>query len=338
MAIGTMTAIGAGLGALGGAFGSDTTSTTQKNLGQASSLENFSGQMTEEQLRELNKMAGAGVTAQDTMNAADSQRGLAQLFGQASQNGLLPQQQDITRSNDIAGQLFGAQQLQLQQAFGDQSTQNNRLAAQLGRSVDDPILRAKLAQEQTRQQGVLNAQQGAYGMELAMQQPGQRLELASQQSNILNQLSQQAMANRQSVAGLGLQARGQEQNFRLQSAGSTTTGSSGGGIGGMFTGALGGFGTGAGLDASAKQASIMNNFRMQQAASPQAMANPFAQANPYAAPQQQPLYQQFGLSAPGPSSANIPLGSNVGQQQNSSFLRPQGASFSLGKIGSMPSY
>lgn len=334
MAIGTLSAIGAGIGGLAGAFGSNSTQTTQRNLGPAGSLENYAGQLTEEQLRQLSAMAGAGVGVQDTQNAADATRNYAAMLQQYSQTGANPNAQDISRSNQLASSLFAPQQLQLQQMFQDQSTQNSRLAAQLGRQVDDPILAAKLAQEQTRQQGGLNAQQGALGTQLSMQAPLDRLGFLGQSADTLNALSQQAFANRQAVAGLGSQVLGQQQQFRLGSADITTNQSSGGGIGGALTGGLAGFGAFAGIQAQQQQNAILQGAMNQQRA-PSSYAAPMSFAQPYSMQQSAPLYQQFGLSAPGPSAANIPLGSNVGQPQSSSFLRPQGASFQLGKVGAM---
>jgi hypothetical protein len=111
--------------------------------------------------------------------------------------------------------LFGARRTALGQSFEDQLMQSNRQAALMGRAQNDPILKAKLAQEQIRQQAMLDAEQGGLATQLAMQLPGQRLGFAQQRSQILGGLATQAMANRQALAALGSGIMNSERGFRL---------------------------------------------------------------------------------------------------------------------------
>jgi hypothetical protein len=189
-------------------------------------------------------MVGAGPGQSDIQRGVESQRSLADMFQQYSQSGGWANQQDIAQSQQFAGQMFNPQRVAMQQAFQDQQTQADRQAALMGRSTNDPILRAKLAQEQTRQGSLLEAQQGAYGAQLAQQQPDRRLGYAQQGAAVQGDLATQAMRNRLALSSLGESMLGRERNFRLQSAGSTSTsfGESGGGFKGFMEGAFGGAG------------------------------------------------------------------------------------------------
>jgi hypothetical protein len=155
-----------------------------------------------------------------------------------------PDAGDIQRGNSIADNMFRSQQLALNNMFQDQSVQANRQAALMGRSMNDPILAAKLAQEQTRQQGMLDAQKGAFGMNYAM---NNRMELLGQRANVLGGLASQALANRQNLAAMGEGIMNNERQFRLATAThyGTQEQSSGGGLGGFLTGAIAGAGAGA---------------------------------------------------------------------------------------------
>lgn len=238
---------GALIGGIAGAAGRETSQTTSRALGPASALETTSGEITQEQLQQLQGLVGQGPGAAEVTAGLQSQQGLAERLRVLSEQGAFPEQQDILRSQDVAGQLFQAEQVGLQQSFQQQEQRTAQLAARLGRSVDDPILQARLAQQQTQAQERLAARQGAFGTQLALQQPFQRLSFAQQETGIRAGLASQALQNRQALASLGTQIRGQEQQFRLQSAPVTTTQRSGGGLGGFLTGALGGAAAGSAL-------------------------------------------------------------------------------------------
>lgn len=247
---------GAAIGGVGAALlqpgEQTTTSTSRVNLGQANRQEVQGFEVQQQQFNSLQDLLQAGTGREDVLNAFNAQRDLAALFGTAAESGGLPSQVDITASQDIANNLFGAQRVQQQQAFNEQRTQADRQAALLGRQVNDPILRARLAQQQTEQSAVLAAQQGATAQQLALALPQQRLNFASQRAQILGGLGSQAIANRQALLNLGAGIGQQERDFRLQTAdrtGSQTTpgASTGQRIGAALTGAIGGAGAGLSL-------------------------------------------------------------------------------------------
>lgn len=260
--------IGAGLGALGGLFGSKSTQTTKPILDPASALENSATAGIGTDYNIFRTMVDKGAGAGDVASATGAQRSLADMLkAYSAEGGTNPSDFDISNSNQLAQRLFGAQRLGLQHSFEDQRIQANNQAALMGRAGNDPILAAKLAREQTRQAGMLDAQQGAWATDYAMQQPMQRLNFAGQHANILGGLATQAMANRQALMSMGQSIQNNERNFRLQTAERETSQSSGGGIGGMISGAIGGAGAGM---------SAMNSFQGMN--NQTNMANAFSKA------------------------------------------------------------
>jgi hypothetical protein len=253
MALGTAAMIGvaggaAALGGISGAIGSKTeqTQTSRVDAGSATDLENQGSGMLSGGASQLQGMVNAGPGQSDVTNSLGASHDLASMLQQYSQSGGLPTGQDISNSNDIASKLFATQRTQMSQNFMDQTNQANQQAALMGRSINDPILRNKLAQEQTRQQSVLDAQQGGFATQFALNQPMQRLGFASQRADVLGGLASQAMANRQALAGMGSSIMNQERSMRLATATrtGTQTQSSGGGVSGAINGAMGGLGTG----------------------------------------------------------------------------------------------
>lgn len=174
----------------------------------------------------------------DQATAMQSSRDLAELLKQYQQGAYLPSQNDISTSNQYAQDLFQWQREQQRQNFVYQTTEANRRAAVMGRSLNDPILANKLAQEQTRQQSSLNAQQGSWATQFALQQPGMRLDFAKQRAATLNLVGDQAVANRQYLMALGQQNLANERNYRLAQSGATVTDSSGGGLKGGIAGGI----------------------------------------------------------------------------------------------------
>lgn len=246
-------AIGGGalLGGLAGGLKdkSSTSYTSGMNLDPASwqELMGQSGMM--DAYKQLQGMVGAGPGQSDVEGATGASRGLADMLKAYSEGGFLPGQGDINTSNDIASRLFQGQRTALSQNFSDQLTDANRQAALMGRDPNDPILKAKLAQEQTRQASLLDANQGSFAQQFALSLPGQRLDYANQRVGVMSGLASQAMANRQAIAAMGEGIMNNERNFRMQTAqkyGTQAT-ESGGGLKGALTGFLGGAGTGASI-------------------------------------------------------------------------------------------
>ncbi len=237
---------GALLGGLAGGGGGSQSQTTTRDLAPESAIGKRGGEVSLQNLNELQSLLAAGPGQQDVQAGTQSSRDLASLLQSFAQGGFLPGQADIATSQGLAQQLFAGQQNALQNAFSDQRVQASRNAARMGRSAIDPVLQNKLAQEQTRQQGQLNADIGSYATNFALQLPQQRLGFQQQLAQVQSGLASQAMANRQALLSLGSQLQQQDQNFRLGSASTTTTQSQSGGLQGAITGALSGASAGLG--------------------------------------------------------------------------------------------
>lgn len=158
-----------------------------------------------------------------------------------------PSQERLQQSNELTDKLFAQQQNALNQSFDQQNVNFSRRAAQLGRSQSDPILNAKLAQEQIRQQQSLSAAKTSFAAQEAQQGAGRSLQGAL---SGISGLQANAIQNRQAVFGLGFDFSNSLKNFRIQTAErfgtnqNTTQNSSGGGFGGALTGMIGGAGAG----------------------------------------------------------------------------------------------
>lgn len=185
------------------------------NMGAQSALGAQGQQMAQQGLQGYNQALGTGGIFQQ---GQQSQVDLATLLKQMQQSGGLPNQQDISQSSDIVNQLFASQKQAQTSAFQDQLTQANRAAAMSGRGVNDPVLRAKLAQEQTRQNAQLSANQGAATQQLALSLPGQRLGYATQASNALVGAGQNALNAYQNQYQTGAQAQQQDYGQRFGQA------------------------------------------------------------------------------------------------------------------------
>lgn len=233
------------LGGLAGAIPKRSSQTSTVDLPAASELEKYlSGNLTGG-YKGLEELIGMGPGGSDVTAALESQRGLAGLLEQMQASGGMPSAEQIGQAQGYASDIFAPQRQQLQTDFSYQAEQANQLAAQLGRPINDPILRAKLARSQTEQSGQLAARQGAFAAEYANKLPYQTLDLAQSLANVRGGLASQAFANRQMLMTMGSQLLGGERNFRLGAANRTTTSKEGGGLGGFIGGALAGAGTGA---------------------------------------------------------------------------------------------
>lgn len=233
------------LGALGGLFGGGGKSTSiGLDLSDPSALENLlsgtGGQpgALQSQFQSLSDLVASGPGREDIQAGVESQRGLAALLAEMQETGGLPQQEDIQSGEAIARRLFGGQRTALEQQFEQQSIQASRQAAIAGRGGADPILQAKLAQEQSRQAALLEAQQGSAAQQLALSLPGQRLGFAGQRADVLTGLGQRALQNRLTLTQLGQSLLGQEREFRVRTA--TKNIQEGGGLGQALSGAISG--------------------------------------------------------------------------------------------------
>jgi hypothetical protein len=254
MPIGTTAALIAGggalLGGVAGALGKNqkTDSESYLDAGQAGLREQKGLFDSEAALDRVNDYTQVGANQSDVAAGAQGARDLASMYGDYAKTGGLPGQGDVDISQGFAKDIFAARQTGLDQSFQDQNVQANRLAASLGRSVDDPILQAKLRTGFLRQQDQLNSDRTGYASQLALALPGQRLGYAERRANALSGLASQAFQNQANVISLGSGIADQERNFRIATAhryGNQNV-SSGGGLGGALEGALTGLGGGLG--------------------------------------------------------------------------------------------
>jgi hypothetical protein len=245
MSLGLGTALlgGSLLGGLGGMFGNEQTQ--RVSLPELSGTGRLAQGMVGTQLRGLEDLIGQGAGSQDVSRALESGRGLAGLLEQYAQGGYLPTEDQRSIAASQAEAAFGAERLGLQNLFEDQRQQQTRLAGQLGRQVNDPVLQAKLMEQQGRLTSDLGARQAAYANQFAMNMPLQQLQFAQQAAGTRQGLAQQAFGNRMQLAGLGQSILSGERGF--QQAGASTTMQSGGGMSGLFGGALAGAGAGLNL-------------------------------------------------------------------------------------------
>ncbi len=254
--------IGGLLGGIGGGAGTPSNSTTNTNFTQNLNLQDFNKLSQGQSGLEANTYAGNLSGYADLQSLVNGGPGAAEV---ASNNQFQNQYASTLQGlmNNIANpnqqqnyataqQYFAPQQTALNQQFTDQSIQQNRLAAQLGRAGNDPTMQNMLMKEQTRQQTALNSQIGAFGQQLPSFQAQQIMGVGNQLSNLRGGLATQAMQNRMNLMSMGQQLNQSERSYRLSTAqktGSQTavTGSSaGGGIGGQIAGAIAGVGSMAG--------------------------------------------------------------------------------------------
>lgn len=121
-----------------------------------------------------------------------------------------PSQQHMSQATmeamNLANNYFAPQRLELAYELGDMETDMRRLAANLGRQVDDPTLQAKLYKEAMRSVRVLDVQQNT----LALQMADQRRREELQNFQYYDQLAQEEwklnLANRQFYEDLGLRS------------------------------------------------------------------------------------------------------------------------------------
>ena len=257
LVIGGLSALGAGIaaatsvaGAVAGAVGGDSKSISESELliDPETGLEKKANASQQQQFADLNRFVQAGPGLSDVRAGSGAARSLAALIQQFQTSGGLPGQQQINQANQAASGIFGAQQVGLNQAFEDQRIQAARQAAISGRGGSDPVLAARLAAEQARQQTSLNAQQGSFAAQLALDAPNREIGLASARANVLGGLASQALSNRQSLLSIGNQLRQQERQFRIQTGTQRTTQSTEVGVGDRISagisGGISGFGSG----------------------------------------------------------------------------------------------
>lgn len=306
----------AGLGsAIAGAVGGDSKQISENvstvDVGDQTRLNALATQDTN-QLAALTGMVDQGPGGRDVLAGTEAQRNLAALFGREATTGGLPGQQDIRGAQGFASQIFNPQRVALQQALEQQSRSAARQGALLGRSATDPILRAKLASEQTRQQQMLEAQQGAFSADYANQLQQNRLNLSSQQANILGGLATQALQNRQTLLSLGNQLTQQEREWKLATATRRSRGTQSNEVGagdrvaaGISSG-LSGFSSAMGIGNSFMNMGQNNQMFQQQSAMRSSQLQNQNLQNQILQQQLQPAQQPANRGFSGPGPAGIP--------------------------------
>lgn len=235
---------GAAIGGLAGSMGSNQNQTSTVQMEAAGELEKQGYKIQQDQISELEKLVNLGPGAQAITNANSANTSFADMLKSYSQGGFMPNQQQVGQANQFAGQVFAPQYEQMRQQFDDQRVQGSRAAARMGRGAADPVLLNKMMQEQSRQQRMLDAQQGSFSAQYAQQMPQQQLGYAQQLAQFQGGLASQAMANRQALFSMGNNVQQFQANFRNATATRTNAQSGGGGLGGALTGALAGAGMG----------------------------------------------------------------------------------------------
>lgn len=164
--------------------------------------------------------------------------------------GMGPTQARIQQAQGFAKDVFAPQQTALNQSMEDFQRSYAQRAAQMGRSSADPILAARMAQEQIRQQARLTSEQGAFAAQEAINAPQRQF---ANQYGAMNNLAQAAIQNRQAVFSMGSDFANSLQQYRLATAKRTgTTNSfqdqySGGGLKGAIAGSFQGWSAGMGM-------------------------------------------------------------------------------------------
>ena len=242
-------AAGSVVGAIGEARGQR--GSRSFDVAPAGGFEQFGQRLATQNLSQLRDLTRAGPGRQDVAAGLEAQRELASRLQTLSQTGNLPSTEDVARARAFGQDIFGAQQVGLQQQFQQDLQSASRRAAAQGR-LDDPILRARLLENRNLAQERLGAQQRGFVAQQAQLQPQQRLAFQAQQADILGGLGQQALQNRLTLAGQGQAIQARQQAFRAQTA--TQNFQSGGGAAGGIAGAIGGLG--AGLSAGSRLGGI----------------------------------------------------------------------------------
>ena len=223
-------------------MGSGTTQTSSMSLAGPDALEAEASLSNLQQFKDLRDLTRAGAGKQDVAAGLESQRSLAELLKKFSQGGFLPGQEDFKAAGGFVNAAFNPRQESLNQQFEDQNVQNNRLAAQLGRNVNDPTLRNMLARTQGNQQAMLDADKTAALSQEARNMPLQRLGFASDLANVNQSLANQAFSNRQTLLNMGNTIQNAGRNFRVSTATRSTNQSSDTGLLGTIGAVSGGLG------------------------------------------------------------------------------------------------
>lgn len=153
--------------------------------------------------------------------------------------------QSTMESMALANAYFAPQRMELAYELGDMETDMRRLAVNLGRQVDDPVLQAKLYKESMRAVRTLDVQQNTFAFQMAEQRRKEELQNFQFYDQLAQEEYKSYLQNRLNESQLELQGRYyglQRWNVMhppgMTSTGSTTTTGTGTSPAGAYAGAL----------------------------------------------------------------------------------------------------
>lgn len=231
---------GTALGALSSAFGNSQSQT--RSIGPQTALGRQAENTVSTNLEGLESLVGMGPGGAQVQGALNSQQDLISLLQQFAQGGYLPTEENFQTANKQADAAFAPQMEGLNQFFEQSRVDNSRLAGQLGRPLNDPILQNKLAQTQGNALNSVLANKQAFGSQLAYQMPMQQLGFASQANQLQQGLATQALQNRANLLSQGNSILSGQNNLRT--AQSTVTNNQPVNFGTILSGGVAGAGMG----------------------------------------------------------------------------------------------
>jgi len=179
-----------------------------------SNLEAQAVQSQEDVFGQIGQLTAAGPGQSDITAGLQAQQGYGNLLQQQLGMGGMPSQQQIGAGQDYAQSIFAPQQVALNQQFNQQRIEQQRLAARLGRRMNDPVLANKMAFSQGQLQQQLSSQQGAFAAQTAMSLPERQAMLAEKLANVRGGLASQALQNRVALLSMGQQLAASERDYR----------------------------------------------------------------------------------------------------------------------------
>lgn len=206
-----------------------------------------SGGMLQQEFGNFQNLINAGPGASDVAAGVGAQRDFASMLKQYSQTGGVPGQEDISAANSFTKDIFAARDMQMQNLFKDQQTQSNQQLAMMGRDINDPIMRAKMFEQQQRESGMLGAEKQGFAAQYAQGIGQNRLAYAGQRADVMSALGDRAQQNRLALLGIGSSLGEAERAWRLNTATRVSKQEKEVGLGDVVTGAIGLGGTALGF-------------------------------------------------------------------------------------------
>lgn len=152
-----------------------------------------------------------GLGAPSTQGIMGGYQSLADLYGKYMATGGMPTGQDISAGQSYATSMTRQQAVDIDQAYQEQLQQARQQAALSGRSMNDPILMARLGRERSQSLERLGAQRQGIAAQFAESLQGKRLGYAEGQAsslanifNVQNTLRQQELQNALTLGSTGM--------------------------------------------------------------------------------------------------------------------------------------